>query len=183
MHRDSLLQLLHDYRNKHPSERTVTEQFEKFVNNNTDCFERSLTVGHVTGSAWLVDSTGTRVLLTHHRKLNLWLQLGGHADGNANILEVASCEASEESGINAIEPVSKSLFDIDIHSIPARGNEPAHLHYDTRFALRTIGNECFTVSEESHALAWIPVDALHTKTTEESILRMAAKWQSFANSM
>ena len=70
-----------------------------FVSAYPNCFERSLSIGHITGSAWLVNQTKTRVLLTHHKRLNKWLQLGGHADGNPNVLEVAMQEAREESGI------------------------------------------------------------------------------------
>ena len=66
-------------------------------------------------------------------------------------------------------------MDIDIHEIPARGSERAHLHYDLRYALKA-RSEAFTVSEESHDLAWVPFEALETFTTEESVLRMRRKW-------
>ena len=146
-----------------------------FVEQNEDCFDRALTRGHVTGSAWLVDRTGTRVLLTHHRKLNRWLQPGGHADGNSDIAQVAMREAEEESGIKALSLVSKDLFDIDIHLIPEAADVPAHYHYDCRFLVRCEGDETFTVSEESHDLAWVPMDRITEFTSEESVLRMKRK--------
>ena len=149
-----------------------------FVRNHVKCFERSLLKGHITGSCWLVDRAGARVLLTHHKKLNKWLQLGGHADGDPDVLSVALKKAREESGIIGLEPCSTSLFDIDIHPIPARGPEPFHYHYDCRFAIRVQDNDSFVVSDESHELRWVPVAELSSITDEESMLRMALKWLS-----
>src|SRR5215510_11521790 len=98
----------------------MTAALRQFVAANPNCFERSLQIGHVTGSAWIVDLDRTHALLTHHRKLNKWLQLGGHADGDPDILRVALREAREESNLDAIRPVSENIFDVDIHVIPAR---------------------------------------------------------------
>lgn len=176
MHRQQLLDLLADYHTNHPQENHTCEAMISFVQAQAHCFERSLSEGHITGSCWLVDKMGTRVLLTHHKKLNRWLQLGGHADGDSDVLRVALKEAAEESGIAALEACSDSLFDIDIHPIPARGPEPLHFHYDCRFAIRSTHSDDFIVSDESHDLAWIEVAQLGTRTTEESMLRMAHKW-------
>jgi 8-oxo-dGTP pyrophosphatase MutT (NUDIX family) len=160
----------------------MIERFVTFVETNAACFDRSLPAGHVTGSAWLVNRSGSHVLLTHHRKLDLWIQLGGHADGNPDIFGVALQEAREESGIDAIEPVSKDIFDIDIHTIPPRKNEPEHLHYDVRFALRTLGSEAYIVSDESHDLEWVEIARLQEKTADKTMLRMAEKWLTFCHS-
>jgi 8-oxo-dGTP pyrophosphatase MutT (NUDIX family) len=176
MSREHLLTQLADYAVRFPQEQNTVQQFETFVRNHHDCFERSQTAGHVTGSAWLTNRSGTHVLLTHHRKLDRWLQLGGHADGNTDALDVALREATEESGIEEIAAVDTTLFDIDIHEIPARGNEPRHYHYDARFALQVSGTEHFKVSEESLALEWIKIDRLSDRTVEPSMLRMADKW-------
>ncbi len=175
MNRDIVTGLLDDYREQYPDEAATVEQYKQFVADNPDCFKRTLLSGHATGSAWLVNPDMTHVLLTHHRKLNIWVQLGGHADGNSDLLDVALREAREESGIATINVFSPKLFDIDIHSIPERGNEPAHYHYDARFALIATTTE-FTVSDESHALAWVEIARLADKTQEPSMLRMANKW-------
>ena len=153
----------------------MIERYVQFIHENEDCFERSNLSGHVTGSAWLVNTDGTHVLLTHHRKLNMWLQLGGHADGDPDVLGVALREAQEESGIDNIEAVSTQLLDIDIHNIPARGDEPEHYHYDATFAFRTVDTNDFVVSDESLALEWIDIANLHKRTSEASMLRMAQK--------
>jgi len=176
MHREDLLQKLKVYCEHWPDEADTAKRLSDFVEENPDCFKRSLQIGHVTGSAWLVNRAGTHVLLTHHRKLDLWLQLGGHADGNSNILDASLREAREESGLESVEPVTSEIFDIDIHLIPARKSEPVHYHYDIRFAFQTTGPEDYVVSDESHDLAWVEIEKLEQFTTEESMLRMAEKW-------
>ncbi len=168
--------LLQTYHTTYPDESGTVKRYIEFITNHADCFERTQPAGHVTGSAWLVNTSGTHVLLTHHRKLNRWLQLGGHADGQTNIMEVALKEAREESGIQNILALNTQLFDIDIHEIPPSQNEPAHYHYDARFALQVAENDTFTVSNESHALEWVNISQLAEHTSDPSILRMAHKW-------
>ena len=140
------------------------------------CFERDcFDDGHITASAVVLNRSGSRMLMTHHAKLGLWLHLGGHADGDADPLRAACREAQEESGL-AVVPVCAEPLDIDIHRIPPRAPEPAHLHYDVRFALRVEDDsECFTVTEESLALRWVSLADVASVTTEESMLRLAAK--------
>lgn len=176
MRRQPLIDLLESYRIRRSDEYEMCSRFLEFVSKNSDCFERSLKEGHVTGSAWLVNTAGTHVLLTHHRKLGQWFQLGGHADGESDVSKVALNEAYEESGLKKLRFVSEEIFDIDIHLIPARKGEAAHYHYDVRFALKAVGEDSFTVSEESLDLAWVDLRTLEDYTTEESMLRMARKW-------
>lgn len=176
MHRTRLLQLLREYTPIDERDAACRQRFLTFVETHADCFERSLAIGHVTASAWILDAAGERVLLTHHRKLDLWLQPGGHADGDPDVAAVAMREAREETGLEHLELVSDMPLDIDIHPIPAWGSVGAHEHFDVRFALRTGGSTDYIVSEESHDLAWVPLSDIERYTTEESILRMRAKW-------
>jgi 8-oxo-dGTP pyrophosphatase MutT (NUDIX family) len=171
----SVIERLAAYRLNHPRESATVDRFRDFVASEPHCFRRDCWNGHVTGSAWVVNAAGTHVLLTHHRKLNRWLQLGGHSDGDPDPLRVACREAEEESTLNVV-PVDVELFDIDIHLIPARGADPDHFHFDARFAVRVVGSEIFRVTDESHALRWVRIEDLETLTTEPSMLRMAAKW-------
>ena len=167
------------YLGSYPEEAEEVQRFQKFILGHPDCFERSLLIGHLTGSAWLVNRTASHVLLTHHKKLNLWVQLGGHADGDTDLRSVALREAEEESGISGIRIVSPAIFDVDIHTIPERKGVPEHLHYDVRYLLQTGEGEQFSVSDESHALAWVEIDKIRATTEEESILRMARKSRTF----
>lgn len=171
-----LASALADYRRRHPAEAEACGLFSVFLATDGALFERSHPPGHFTGSAWLVSADGERVLLTHHRKLGRWLQLGGHADGDADLAQVARREAEEESGLVDLV-VDAAIFDIDRHAIPARGSEPEHWHYDVRFVVRAMGSEDFAISEESLALAWKPVaEIAGDPSADESLRRMARKW-------
>jgi 8-oxo-dGTP pyrophosphatase MutT (NUDIX family) len=154
----------------------IAAEFRRFLRSASTVFERAHRVGHFTGSAWLVSRDGTKVLLTHHRKLNAWLQLGGHADGDADLSRVALREAEEESGLTDLV-VEREIFDIDRHRIPARANEPEHWHYDVRYVVRATRGEDFVVGDESHDLSWRPVTALvDDESVDASVRRMARKW-------
>src|SRR4249919_4196833 len=150
--------------------------FRDFAARHPDCCERTCVPGHFTGSAWVVSADGERALLLHHRKLDRWLQPGGHADGDGDLASVALREAEEETGLPGLR-IEGGVFDLDRHLIPARGNEPEHFHYDVRFVVRAGADEAFVVSEESHALAWLPVrEIAGDPQADESVRRMARKW-------
>ncbi len=174
MHRQFLLKKLEAHQGYDAQEQLMLTKIITFVNEHPDCFERELSVGHITGSAWITNKTRTHVLLTHHKKLNRWLQLGGHSDGEPNTLMVALKEGREESGLE-IAPLSEAVFDVDVHLIPARKTEPAHYHYDVRFLFEADSRQPFVVSEESHDLAWIACDVLADFVDEPSLLRMLKK--------
>jgi 8-oxo-dGTP pyrophosphatase MutT (NUDIX family) len=159
-----------------PTDAATLAEFIAFAAAHPDCCERTLATGHFTGSAWLVSADGERVLLTHHRKLNRWLQLGGHADGDGDLAAVALREAEEESGLSRLL-VEGGIFDLDRHLIPARGSEPAHWHHDVRFVVRATDDEYFVANEESNELAWRRISELAADgAMEESMRRMAARW-------
>src|SRR5215204_3717077 len=99
MNRSAVLSLLsrHAARLLDANEAALTAATIRFVESSPDCFLRSQLDGHLTGSAWILDPSRTKTLLTHHKKLEKWVQLGGHADGNPDLWDVARREASEES--------------------------------------------------------------------------------------
>ncbi len=174
----SLAAALDDYQAMWPDDAAVG-QFRGFLDASPDGFERTRRDGHFTGSAWLVSADGERVLLTHHRKLGRWLQLGGHADGDPDLAAVALREAEEESGLAGLR-LEPGIFDLDRHRIPARGEEPEHWHYDVRYVIRAT-DEGFAISAESLALAWRPVGSIaEDPSADESLRRMAGKWLSRA---
>ncbi|MDB5477600.1 MAG: hydrolase [Alphaproteobacteria bacterium] len=149
-----------------------------------DCFLRSDFPGHFVAGAWLVSPDGKRVLLNHHKFLDRWLQFGGHADGEVNLLQVALREAEEESGIADIVPVRLEIFDIDVHPIPAnpKKDEPSHLHYELRYLVRAPeGNyaEDFHLGPEGNTLKWFSVQEIAAMGFEASVQRLADKWQAW----
>ncbi|MBD8524496.1 NUDIX hydrolase [Pseudomarimonas arenosa] len=164
---------------RYPQQRADAQMFQDFLCAQSRPFDRHTQQGHFTGSVWLVSADGQRCLLTHHRKLNRWLQLGGHADGEADLAQVALREAEEESGLADLALESIEIFDLDRHLIPARGEMPAHWHYDVRFVVRALGEQQFVVSEESHDLAWVEVRQIaNDPQADESLRRMALRWLS-----
>lgn len=138
-------------------------------------YQRNHLPGHITGSAWIIDESKHYVLLTHHAKLNKWLQPGGHADGDEQVLRVALREAEEETGVKRFTLLQKEIFDIDIHPIPERKDFAAHDHYDVRFLLQANKNDALVVTEESHDLAWVKLSDLPTYNASPSLQRMAEK--------
>ena len=176
MHRKPLLTQLEQYHPTDHAEQAFKQEMIAFIQKHPDCFERSLPIGHITASAWLLNKAGTHALLMHHTKLDRWFQLGGHCDGDPDILAVAIKEAQEESGIHGIAPVSDEIFDIDIHLIPENPREKAHFHYDVRFLLRVTSDEDVVQNSESKELRWISKDPDKLPTRERSVTRMFEKW-------
>ncbi len=167
---------LMEYLSRHPRESRQVSGYLDFLQSAAVVFERAHAPGHFTGSAWLVSADGARVLLMHHRKLDRWLQPGGHADGDVDLACVALREAGAETGVPQLR-VERGIFDLDRHRIPARANEPAHWHYDVRYVVRCGAHESFTLNEESHALAWRDVrEVLDDAGLDPSLRRMARKW-------
>ncbi|MEC3860061.1 NUDIX hydrolase [Mesobacterium sp. TK19101] len=150
----------------------VWHRIAGFVAAEPRAFSRDPRIGgHVTGSAFILSPDGTSALLTHHRKLDMWIQLGGHCDGIADARFVALKEAYEESGLARLRLVSDAVFDVDIHEIPANPKDPAHLHYDVRFLMRAEAGK-IAVSQESNDLAWVPLTRIEDFSREPSLLRM-----------
>jgi 8-oxo-dGTP pyrophosphatase MutT (NUDIX family) len=173
--REKLVTALKNYHSDFLQENEFQKAFLKLLD-DPRCFFRDHLPGHITGSAFIIEDTKKFTLLTHHAKLNRWLQPGGHADGDENVQGVALREAFEETGLKNLSLYQKEIFDIDIHTIPARKDFPEHLHYDIRFLLKGSVSEPFTISEESNLLAWKNLDDLPELTaSNDSILRMAQK--------
>ena len=178
--RARLLDELRAYVPSDPREAAMRSRLVAFVTAHPDAFERTLAVGHITASAWVVDPARSHALLAHHRKLGKWLQLGGHVDGDADVRDAALREAREESGLTSLRLIGDGIYDVDVHAIPARPGEPAHDHYDVRFALEADPAEPLVTSSESYALAWIEIGDLPAYGADESVLRLARKTGTLA---
>lgn len=157
------------------AEEAMLAEFFPFIAAHPDCLWRTSLSGHLTASAWVVDAARSRTLLTHHMKLDRWLQLGGHVDGEADLLAAALREVREEAGLKRLCAVSSEIFDVDRHRIPVRGAEPEHWHYDVRFLIEADPAEPLTVSDESRELAWVPLADVARLNPGESLARMVRK--------
>jgi ADP-ribose pyrophosphatase YjhB (NUDIX family) len=175
MDRFRLKNLLENYRTPFEEEQALLSDFI-LLTADPMAFDRGRREGHFTASSWIVNKRRTHALLTLHKKLNRWLQLGGHADGNENLLEVALGEAREESGLSSLRFVDQFIFDIDKHIIPANLKEDRHFHYDVRFLIEAEIDEPLTLSAESRDLAWVSFESVpDTVAFNPSILRMLEK--------
>lgn len=192
MNRDDLLLLLDEYvarladgsklgevSSRRVESETVT-RIRRLILDHENCFDRDCLPGHITASAWIVSRETHSILLTHHRKLDRWLQLGGHTDGEADVLAAAIREAEEESGLRDFRPLPVNagprILDVDVHVIPAHGREPAHEHHDIRFMLEVSEAQTIQRQEaESHSVKWFPGDRIESRFEEESLARMARK--------
>lgn len=131
--------------------------------------------GHVTASGFVLSPDLKRIVLVHHDRLDAWLQPGGHVEaGDADIVEAAAREITEETGLADLELVYDGVFDLDVHPIPGRGDEPPHRHFDVRFLFRARDDE-LGESEEVRAVRWVALDEVGDLTDDGSVLRVVAK--------
>lgn len=164
--------ILTDYRPATPEQERARARMLAFIDEHpVDAHKRSCVPGHLTASALIIDARGERALLTHHRKLEKWLQLGGHCDGDANLPNVALREAIEESGIDDLE-IEPTPVDLDVHWIPPHKNDPGHWHLDTRFLIHAPQDARALVSDESLELRWWSPAELDALETDDSVRRL-----------
>jgi 8-oxo-dGTP pyrophosphatase MutT (NUDIX family) len=141
------------------------------------CFARTtFTPGHVTGSGFIVHPPSRRVLLHHHRRLDAWLQMGGHDEGESDPRATALRESAEESGLTDLVLLSPEILDVDVHPIPAGKGEPPHLHHDVRYALATGAPEAILRDDaESIALRWFTLDEAAAAMNDADATRALAR--------
>jgi 8-oxo-dGTP pyrophosphatase MutT (NUDIX family) len=157
-------------------------QIREFVAQHADPFDRRIVEGHLTGSALVVAADRQRILLLHHRKLDRWLQPGGHGDPqDASGEAVALREAFEETGILGLDlhPEAPRPLDVDVHDIPARPSEPAHQHLDLRYLVVAPANAALARSaDETHDLRWFAWRELPGLDLDEGLRRALFKAQA-----
>lgn len=146
-----------------------------FVEQHADFYKRTLTIGHITSSSWIVNPARTHALLLHHKKLDCWLQPGGHIEQEHDVLSSALREAREETGIDELRVVSDAIFDLDVHTIPANRKEGEHQHYDIRYLFEADIAQTPTVSDESNDVRWFSLKSIEAFNRDPSITRMVAK--------
>lgn len=167
---------LNKYKQSYLEEILIIDRFAKFLQ-DPGAYDRSHLFGHVTASAFIIHPDGRSLLLLHHKKLNLWLQPGGHADGEADVLQVARKEAAEETGLRDLVLLSDGVGDLAIHIVPAFGDVREHFHFDMRFFFQAQSDEIIN-NEESHEVKWVALDEVHEFNQEEGTRRVLRKIRS-----
>ena len=164
-----------------PEEVVARRRMVELLDRVPGCFDRGTFPAHFTGGAFIVSADGGRVLLNHHRKLDRWLCFGGHCDGEEDVLAVARREAWEESGIDGLLVASARPWDLDIHPIPAHGDEPDHEHFDIRWMMIAPEGAEAVCSSESHELAWFTPAEAASRDAAGAMRRMLEKWKAILN--
>ena len=172
-----LIALLAHHRAADPEEEASLLKILKFLSLSPGPFDRGNAEGHITGSGVVGRPDGSAFLLVHHRRLDRWLQPGGHTDPeDADVLATALREVLEETGVRA-EPVDvgRRPFDVDVHSIPARKGEPEHLHFDLRFLATAAETALTPHPEETREARWFTVEEARAAGADTSVQRALEK--------
>lgn len=180
--RRALIAQLRSYKGYDRAEAACIDRFLDLLD-NPRCFYRDCFPGHITGSSVLLNRSGDKILLNHHKFLNKWVCFGGHADGEENIRNVALRETEEESGLTDFTVLTDGIADIDIHPVPANPvkGEPAHEHYDIRYIMRMNSDREPVLSDESLDLQWVTFnEALRLIPEKDGLRRLLAKTKRLA---
>lgn len=144
----------------------------KYVKQFSDCLTRENEMFHFTTSAWIVNKERTKVLMVYHNIYNSWAWIGGHADGNPNLLEVVKKEIEEETGITNPKLLMDDIFGLSIQFVKPHIKKgkyvSAHLHYDIQFLFEVKEEEQLKIKpDENSDVAWLEIDTLLEKVEEE----------------
>jgi len=172
----SLVKFLDNYEAFDEEEKSDVEEFKFFLKNfdKEDWAVRDNTIGHLTASAWVVNKDRTKVLFAYHNIFDSWAWLGGHADGDFDLLNVATKEAKEESGIKNIKPVFETPIDISVNAVGSHYKREkyvsSHLHYNSVYLFEADESDELVVAEgENSDVAWLHIDELLDKVSEDHI--------------
>lgn len=141
----------------------LRQHYLHYLAQHPDGMWRSCRPEHLTASALVVDGSGSRVLLTLHKTVGRWLQLGGHCEpGDTTLAGAALRESAEESGLSGLT-IAPAPLQLSRHQLLAGGCAGA-FHLDVQFLVTATAGTDYIVSEESHDLAWFPIQGLPDDT-------------------
>ena len=174
--RSDLLRLLTAYQPTDSDEQHYRLEMLDLAAVAHDPFDRFQYVpGHFTASGFVIHPAGGRILLIHHAKIGAWLQPGGHIDsGDSSPLAAAVREITEETGVEALTPVTEGIIDVDIHVFPERSDQPEHRHFDIRFAFVAARADLASNHEVLEA-RWVGLDEIGELNPDRSVMRPVAK--------
>lgn len=164
-----------------PEMRDTRDSMRALLDERPAPLDRRERPGHFTASALVVNDALDQILLLHHTKLKIWVQPGGHVDGNANLLAVALSEAKEETGIGGLR-IWPQAIDLDIHRVNPP-SEDAHLHYDVRFLVLAPQSPVLNANHESTAQRWVSPDDLPSMGVDDGLQRLTRTGLTLARSL
>lgn len=167
----NIQQILENYLNYYVSEKNELLQLKDFIDNETNIFDSKNQIGHITASGFIYAKDEEKILLLSHKKLNRYLQPGGHAELSDNSLLATACrEIKEETQLTDLELVNifpdKNIpFDINTHFIPENPKKdmPAHYHHDFRYLFVVENIPSISIDlEESNSYQWVSIKELES---------------------
>ncbi len=182
-----LLQHLETYVCESEIETASVVRSKRMIMKHPDIWYQSCEEGHITGSGLIIHKASKEILLMYHRKLQLWLQMGGHGEGELDPSQIALREAIEESGLTDLtffpDSVQPTFIDVDAHLIPGRGDIVEHYHLDFRYLFYTSSPEKIQRAKaEAHDLRWYSFSEIPTLPLRQATLRLIQKAMSVLNS-
>ena len=174
----SLEEQLENYQPSSTRQQEIKNKFINLLSEGSIAFTRDNINRHFTGSGLLFNQEQNKILLTHHKKLAKWLQLGGHCDGDESALHTAFIECQEESGIQDLSIISPNIFDLDIHLIPQYNDIKAHYHYDVRYLIKAnCSEDTISTSDESLDLKWYDLNTIiNSKNIDKAVQDLVRKF-------
>ncbi len=137
-----------------------------------DIYLRTNELVHITASSWIVNADRTKVLMAYHNIMQSWAWLGGHADGETDLLQVSMREAREESGVKNIRPVSEELYSVEMLTVDGHVKHGkyvnSHLHLNATYLLEADEtDELFVKADENSGVKWIPIDEVESACSKQ----------------
>ncbi len=171
MTRQGILHEIHNYLPFNEQESVDKELILHWIQDNEDAFLRENKVAHITASAWVVNRDRSKVLMVYHNIYNSWSWLGGHADGEMDLLAVAMREVKEESGITNVRPVSRDIYSLESLTVDGHIKNgkyvSSHLHLNITYLLEADSDEAVFIKEdENSGVAWFTPEEAMEKSTE-----------------
>ena len=170
MDRADLIKQIESYCPYNEQEETDRQMILKCLKEEEDIFDRGNCLAHMTASAWVVNPGRTKVLMVYHNIYKSWSWLGGHADNEQDLLQVAVREVKEESGLARVRPVSEDIYSLEVLTVDGHVKRgvyvPSHLHLNVTYLLEADEHGQLRVKEdENSGVAWFaPGDAVLAST-------------------
>lgn len=169
--KEKLLKDIREYKPFNEQEEMDKTLILNWIENNEDAFLRENMVAHITASAWVVNKDRSKVLMAYHNIYNSWSWLGGHADGEMDLLSVAIREVKEEAGISNVHPVSEEIFSLESLTVDGHVKKgkyvSSHLHLNVTYLLEADSEETVSIKEdENSGVAWFSPEEALKKSTE-----------------
>ena len=163
MNRQDLINQLQSYQSFNEQEEADRQVMLELLQTSDDIFYRTNLLAHFTASAWVLNKAHTHVLMAFHNIYQTYAWLGGHADGEEDLLSVALREVKEESGIQTVKPITEGIYSLE--TIEVNGHEkkgkyvPSHLHLNVTYLLEADETESLHIKQdENSAVNWFPID-------------------------